>query len=157
MKKWLQRIRGAVGTAVTWAVAWSGVGAIISLLGGGSSFGLAFDAAIFAATGLVAGATFSVVLGVAEGRRRFDQMSLPRFAACGAAAGLLLSGVMLTISVAAGGEITLANYMLTGSVFALFGAGSAAGSLALARKADDRDLLESGEEALGLIEAESAQ
>ena len=36
----------------------------------------------------------------------------------------------------------------------LLAAGSAAGSLALARKSEDRELLESGEEALGLIEGE---
>ena len=29
MMKWLQRIRGTIGTALTWAVAWSGVGAIL--------------------------------------------------------------------------------------------------------------------------------
>jgi len=34
----------------------------------------------------------------------------------------------------------------------LLGAGSAAGSLALARKSEDRELLEAGEDALGLTE-----
>ena len=43
------------------------------------------------------------------------------------------------------------------AIMALLGAGSAAGSLALARRAEDRELLEAGEEALGLIEGESAQ
>ena len=43
------------------------------------------------AFGFVAGVIFSGVLGVVEGRRRFDQMSIPRFAAWGAAGGFLLS------------------------------------------------------------------
>ena len=38
------------------------------------------------------------------------------------------------------------------AVVTLMGAGSAAGSLALARRAEDRELLEAGEEALGLTE-----
>ncbi len=32
MKKWLRRIRGAVGTGVTWAAACFGVGVILGLL-----------------------------------------------------------------------------------------------------------------------------
>ena len=35
------------------------------------------------------------VLGLVEGRRRFDQMSLPRFAGWGAVGGLLLSGIFV--------------------------------------------------------------
>ena len=37
-------------------------------------------------------------------------------------------------------------------IAALLAAGSAAGSLALARRAEDKELLEAGEEALGLTE-----
>ncbi len=33
MKKWLQRIRGAIGTALTWAAGWSVVGAIVGVVG----------------------------------------------------------------------------------------------------------------------------
>jgi len=102
MKKWLRRIRGVIGTALTWAVAWSNAGAIISLLGAGSVFGLVFDLAIFGAVGLIGGAIFSTVLGIADGRRRFDELSLPRFAAWGAVAGLLLSGILVTVAVSLG-------------------------------------------------------
>ena len=42
--------------------------------------------------------------------------------------------------------------MIVSSVLTVLGAGSAAGSLALARKAEDKELLEAGEEALGLTE-----
>ena len=92
MKKWLRRIRGAVGMGLTWAAAWFGVGAIVGLvmLGDYGPTGAAFSAAIYAVLGFVGGAVFSVVLGITEGRRRFDQMSLWRFAAWGAVGGLLL-------------------------------------------------------------------
>ena len=139
MKKWLQRIRGALGMGLTWAVGWFGVGAIVGLVGNYGLFGLAFSAAIFAVMGFVGGAAFSVVLGIAEGRRRFDQMSLWRFAAWGAVGGLLL-------------YVPMGEGALTVGIVTLLGAGSAAGSLALARRAEDRELLEAGEEALGLTE-----
>ncbi len=139
MKRWLKRIRGAFGTALTWAIAWSGVGATFGLTWGGNS-GRGIAASIvdgfigWAILGFVAGATFSVVLGSAEGRRRLDEMSLPRFAAWGALGGLLLGTVLFAMY----GD---GNWAM-GLVGTLLGAGSAAGSLALARRADDRELLE---------------
>jgi hypothetical protein len=71
------------------------------------------------------------------GRRRFDQMSLPRFAAWGAVGGILLSGIFV-VAAGLGGD----GFLVLGPVFALSGAGSAAGSLALARMAEDRELLD---------------
>src|SRR5688572_25829961 len=41
--------------------------------------------------GFLGGTLFSIVLGIAARRRRFDELSLPRFATWGAAGGLLLS------------------------------------------------------------------
>ncbi len=40
MKKWLRRIRGAVGMGLTWAAAWSGVAFILSLVGFFGTLGL---------------------------------------------------------------------------------------------------------------------
>jgi hypothetical protein len=51
----------------------------------------------------------------------------------------------------AGWPPTVSGALFVG-VVTLMGAGSAAGSLALARRAEDRELLEAGEEALGLTE-----
>ena len=97
--------------------------------------------------GFIGGTTFSGVLGLTEGRRRFDELSLSRFAALGAVGGTFVSILML----AGGGAFGPPTFLIVG-VAALLGAGSAAGSLALARRADS--LLESGE-ALGLLEEES--
>ncbi len=92
MKKWLKRVRGAVGVGLTWAAAWFGGGAIFGLVAGiytavwGTGTGLIFGSALFfsvlfAMCGFVGGAAFSVVLSVTEGRRTFDEMSQLRFAA----------------------------------------------------------------------------
>ena len=136
MKKWLKRIRGAVGMGLTWAAAWFGVGAVMGLVffGGVELLANALNSAV---VGFIGGTSFSVALGIAEGRRRFDEMSLPRFAGWGAVGGLLVSMLLLS------NQGVLGAVLIVG-VFTLLGAGSAAGSLALARRADDRELLKAG-------------
>ena len=148
MKKWLRRIRGALGMGLTWAAAWGGAGTIVMLgflLVTGSRPDAPFPL-MFSAFGFVAGAIFSGVLGLVEGRRRFDQMSLPRFAAWGAAAGFLLSATFVLAVSIAGNPAFLWNLVIVGPVFAVAAAGSAAASLALARRAQDRELTETTED-----------
>ncbi len=155
MKKWLKRIRGAVGMGLTWATAWAVVGAIFGLVMGVVLGGVPLGVVVaryvgmFAALGFFGGAIFSTVLRITEGRHRFDELSLPRFAAWGALGGLLL-GVLAVTAGMLGPSLTL----LDGGVVTLLGAGSAAGSLALARRAHDRDLVEAGE-GLSLPEGET--
>ena len=127
MNRWLRRIRGAIGMGLTWAAAWFGAGMILLLVVGVGAADVPFPL-FFGLLGFLAGATFSGVVGMAEGRRRFDQMSLARFAGWGALGGLLLSGVFVLVAGLAGELLVLAP------VFALAGAGSAAGTLALARR-----------------------
>ena len=100
----------------------------------------------FGAFGFVAGVTFSGVLGLVEGRRRFDQMALPRFAGWGAAGGFLLSAIFVLAVALAEDPAFLWNLVVLGPIFAVAGAGSAAGSLALARRAEDREFLEASED-----------
>ena len=175
MKQWLKRIRGAVSTALTWAVAWGGAGAIIGLVtgavwgtGAGSlimtflsptALGLIFGSALFgsvffAMCGFAGGAAFSVVLSVTEGRRRFDEMSLLRFAACGAVGGVLLAIPLLLLLAAT--DPSALYWFGNSGVVALLGAGSAAGSLSVARRADDKELLERSADVadIGLTEEE---
>lgn len=138
MKRWLRRIRGAVGMGLTWAMAWFAGGVILALAFPGAA-DVPFPIA-WAALAFVGGVIFSMVLGISKGRRSFDQMSLPRFAGWGAVGGLLLSGIFV-LAAALLGEITPLEHLgLLGPVFALAGAGSAAGSLALARRAEEREL-----------------
>jgi hypothetical protein len=160
MKKWFQRLRGAFGMGLTWALGWAPVGATVGAVlsfavpGGPLGIGgvVALNALAFAVLGFVGGTIFATVLGITEGRRRFDQLSLPRFAAWGALGGLLL-GLLLAVSAVAGGfweayfgpqgvGILLAAIGLGGS--------SAAGSLAIARRAEDKELLGDGAEVAGV-------
>jgi len=152
VKKWMRRIRGLLGTAVTWALAWSSVGAAIGLLNvvfAGAPIGavVVTFALAWAKMGFVAGAIFSVVLGVVEGRRRFDEVSLPRFAAWGAVGALFLA-----IPIAMGLTLTIQTVVGFGTAV-LLGVGSAAGSLALARTSDNAEFAGPDEETLGLTEA----
>ena len=152
MRKWLRRIRGAIGMGLTWAFAWFGAGMILLLIVGFGAADVPFPLG-FGLLGFLAGVTFSAVLGIVEGRRRFDQMSLPRFAAWGGVGGLLLSGIFVPVA-GLGGDVLL----VLGPVFALSGAGCAAGSLVLARVAEDRELLDAsadvGEAGLSKDEAQ---
>ncbi len=151
MKKWSRRIRGAFGTGLTWAAGWFGVGAIVLFfvglaMGVPGGLGLIVGASLFyAGAGFLGGAAFSVILGIIEGRRRFDQMSLPRFTVWGAMGGGLLSILWGTLMVTVGAQpLAFATAFVV--LVTLLGAGSAAGSLALARRADDSELLEAGED-----------
>ena len=113
---------------------------------GAAAAGLAFPLAV---SGFLLGATFSAVLTLAEGRRTFDEMSLPRFATLGALGGTLLTVLLALIGMSFPSPI---GWVIAVGALTLLGAGSAAGSLALARRSEDRELLEAGEEALGLTE-----
>ena len=152
MRKWLRRIRGAIGMGLTWAVAWFGAGLILLLIVGVGAADVPFPL-FFALLGFLAGVTFSGVLGLVEGRRRFDQMSLARFAAWGALGGLLLSGIFTWVAGLSEG------FLVLGPVFALSGAACAAGSLALARRAEDREYLDAGADMdqAGLAEDETRE
>ena len=134
MKKWPRRIRGAVGMGLIWAMAWFGAGLVLLLVifvVGASGADVPFPLG-FGLLGFCGGVIFSGILGIAEGRRRFDQMSLPRFGVLGGVGGLLLSGIFVLLA-GLGGKILV----VLGPVFALSGAGCAAGSLALAKMAED--------------------
>ena len=135
MKNWMRRIRSAIGIGVTWGAAWFGAGMVLLLIVGFGAADVPFPL-FFGLLGFLAGAIFSVLLGVFAGRRRFDQMSIPRFAAWGAVGGLLLSGFVSLV------QGPGADLLVIGSVFATAGAVSAAGTLALARRAEKRELLE---------------
>ncbi len=151
MKKWMRRIRGAIGMGLTWAAAWFGTGLILLVVGVRADVPFPL---FFGLLGFLAGVTFSGVLGIVEGRRRFDQMSLPRFAVWGGVGGLLLSGIFV-LAAALGGDA----FLVLSPVFALSGAGSAAGSLALARMAEDRELLDASADVgqAGLTEDEARE
>lgn len=162
MQKWLRRIRGAIGMGLTWAAAWFGAGMVMLfgfLLATGSTGADVPYPLGFGAFGFLAGVAFSGILGVVERRHRFDEMSLPRFAAWGAAGGLLLSVIFVLVVAIVEDPTFLRTLLILGPVFAVSGAASAAGSLALARSGEDRELLDAGNEVaeVGLTRGEAKE
>jgi hypothetical protein len=147
---------------VTWAVGWGIVGGLLGL-GLGIAFPQYFSllssavstGAAFGVLGFFGGATFASVLRFTEGRRRFDELSLPRFTAWGAVGGLLLGSVVAAGDLFRAGDPLVVD-VVTAGVTALLGAGCAATSLVIARRGDDRELLDEGTtvQSVGLTEAE---
>jgi hypothetical protein len=120
----------------TWAVASSAAGLVPRWV-----FGFNADAPfplIFGALGFIAGVMFSGVVVLTEGRRRFDQISLKRFAGWGAMGGLLLSAVFAKAASLGWGDV-----LMIVPTFALAGAVCASGSFALARRAPRQELPDS--------------
>jgi len=157
---WLRRIRGAIGMGLTWGAAWFAAGMVMMLgflLTTGSTGADVPYPLGFGALGFVAGVTFSGVLGVVGRHRRFDEMSLPRFAAWGAGGGFLFSVAFVVAVTLVDDPNFLSNLVVLGPVFAAAGAGCAAGALTLARRAEDGDLIESagGPGAIGPAEADA--
>jgi len=137
MRTSLRRIRGAIGMGVTWAAVWFAAGSVPRWV-----FGVNTDAPlplIFGLFGLVAGMVFSAVLALTEGRRGFDQMSLPRFAVWGAMSGVLLSALFAKAASLGWGDV-----LALAPTLAVASAISAAGSLAMARRAVRQELPDSG-------------
>ena len=129
--KWLRRVRGAIGMGFIWAAAWFVVGGVPRWI-----FGIESDLPfpiLFGALGFIAGVTFSGLLVLTQGRRRFDQMSLPRFAGLGALGGLLLSALFVRGASLGWGEV-----LGISATFAFASAVCASGSLAVARRALSR-------------------
>ena len=173
MRKWLRRIRGALGVGLTWAAGWSVGGALLAVLPAASPVnGPSIVALVsgfvlqFAAMGFIGGVAFSTVLATTEGRRRFDQLSLTRIAVWGALGGLSLSVFKnsigmhaLTLLATLGVPSYTITHALSTVVITVLGAGSATASLAVARAADDRALLDAASEIedIGLTAEESRQ
>lgn len=136
MRKWLRRIRGAIGMGFAWAVAWSAAGAVPRWV-----FGFNADVPfplVFGVLGFIAGVTFFGLLVLTESHRGFDEMSVRRFAGWGAVAGLLLSALF-----AIGASLAWADVVVIAPTFALACAVCASGSLALARRAPSKELPDS--------------
>lgn len=137
MSEWLRKLRGALGLGLTWAFAWFAAGMALLLVVGPDAADVPFPLG-FGFLGLLSGVTFSVVLGLTEGRRRFDEMSIPRFALWGGLGGV---GLSVIFSLIAGLGILMP--LVLGPVFGIAGATCAAGTLALARMGEEPELLES--------------
>ncbi len=148
MNKFLRRVRGVLGTAFTWAIAWTGLGAGLGLLAG-IPFSYILPMALNgAAAGFIAGASFAVILSVAERQRTLEDLSLRRVALWGAVGGLLLSFIPMAFGVPV-------PYLLGPLVINTgIGAGMATGSVFMARRAEGRRLMSGFDDALLSLEGD---
>lgn len=98
MNESLRGIGSAVGRGLIWAVIWAPVAVAIGVLIVDPDNSMdEMWVAIGAYPGFICGVLFSVLLGAAEAGRRIDEVSLPRLAVWGAAAGLLVGAVPFAV------------------------------------------------------------
>ncbi len=166
MKKWLRRIRGALGLGLTWGIVGFIIGMGIELIHNiwPNPLGSAVDIwpAVLAYPGFLGGVAFSTVLGIAGRRKRFGELSLPRFAAWGAVGGFVVSLIPAAMVAMGLATSSIPSWQIAAGLagpFMLGGALAASGSLALARLSEDRALVAASEELadLGLTEEESRE
>jgi hypothetical protein len=154
MKSSLRGIRGALGMGVTWFLVWAVVGFLMEFVDPNGQIADIWPM-VLGIPGFFGGVVFSAVLGIAARRRRFDELSIPRFAALGAGAGLLLGVIPFFIG-SPSESLWRVVPIAFGTTTALC-AVSAAATLALARMADDRELLAASDDVaeVGLSEGEA--
>ena len=90
---------------------------------------------VFGVLGFIAGITFSVVLMLFERRRALEQMTSTRFASWGALSGFLLSAIFARLASLGAGDV-----FMIAPTFAIACAVCASGSLAMAKRAERREL-----------------
>lgn len=155
MPRWLRVLRGMVGTGLTF----SAVVAVVSAVAAGVAWLLPgamtsaevvemiFMGVRAAVIAFPVGVVFSGGLALTARNRTFDELSIPRVSALGAAGGLALFGLL---AINAWSAWSTADAIGNLVILVTMGAGAAGGTLALARKASPA--LDSGEEPARLEE-----
>ena len=144
MKKWLKRIRAAVVMGLIWALVWAPVAVLIGMIVDPDDSMDEMWPAIGAYPGFLGGVVFSILLGIAARRRPLHELSLPRVALWGAIAGALVGAFPFTVGDSSSDRpLWLLAAVVIGSI-SLLSAASAAGSLALARASERRELPDAG-------------
>ena len=145
MKRWLRRLRGALGIGAIWGLVGTALGTIGGLVGS-VLFGVPFLGAFVAfglssgLVGFLVGSGFAGLLTMIEGRRTLDALSARRVAGWGAIAGGAMAMTWAVISLGplvgtAAQPLSrfILNVVGTGVLYGGVSAGLAAGTLALAR------------------------
>jgi fucose permease len=132
MKRFLRKLRGVLGTGLTWGVLWAAIGLAVGLIIGVAdpdSIDPGEEPVVIAGfvgiVGFVSGVTFGTILSIAEGRKSILDLSLSRAALW----GILGSAVLPLVA----GKID--QLIITCPLGALF----AMGSVAIARRAQLHD------------------
>ncbi|MCA0374106.1 MAG: hypothetical protein LCH84_00460 [Gemmatimonadetes bacterium] len=139
MSLWFTRLRGALGMGIVWAIGWA-------VIGGGIMEGVVDPRGeildmwpqTLAVPGFLVGVVFSGLVVARESRRRFDELSLTRFAGTGALAGAALGAAALAAGIFPGIESALLRAGIVLGPLTLLSAASASGTYLLARRAHQR-------------------
>ena len=138
MTTWPRRVRGALLMALTWALVWAPAAVVVGILIDPDGSMDEMWIAIGAYAGFLGGLVFAVVLWLAARHRRFEELSVRRFAAWGAAAGFVVGTLPFLLGTP---TAAVPLWQLAGPVVAaltLLSAASAAGSQTLARSRERR-------------------
>ena len=132
MTKWLRRLGAALMMGLAWALAWLPIGLVIGVII--DPDGTMDEPWVVLGTypGFLCGVIFSAVVGMAEGRRRFAELSLHGVATWGAVSGLLGGGFWLVLALLSDPPQWLLNVVVVDSL-TLLSAVSGVGSAFLAR------------------------
>ena len=142
----LRKLRGIVGTGISWAFGWSIVGTTIhwslGLLGLVGSPDMMVAPYMYGLLGFYGGSVFGGVLALTEYKRLLAELHLGRVAVWGALAGLFVPVVYHLLGSGAG--LSWFSYFWTSpeawislAIITPLGAGSAAGMTAIARSSSD--------------------
>ena len=151
MKQFIRRIRGLLGTGLTWAVGWAalwgtpvliaaGFGAFEGLTAGMFLFGALF----VGGCGFLTGTAFGMILSAFERKKKLEGLSLKRIALMGGLVGALGGSALVAVF---GVTLWIPIVILT-----VTGVGFASGTVALAKRSDT-NLLE-GDYDLPALEGE---
>ena len=143
MKKWLRRIRGAILMGMTWAVIWMPMGLLIGFIVDRDGRMDEPWILVGALPGFLAGVIFSVVLGIAAGRRRIDELSVAKVGGWGAVAGMVIGSLPFVIGDYNPSVPRLLPLVVLGSITVLSSV-SAAASLVLAKRSAKGSVAELG-------------
>jgi hypothetical protein len=134
IKKWLRGVRRALLIGLTWAAVWAPIGVLIGMIVDPDESMDEMWFLVGAYPGFLCGAIFSTLLGFAESRRRFDELSLPQSAVWGAVSGVLVGVLPFALGTPTKEfPLWLLGVAIIGSV-TLLSAVSAVGSALIARR-----------------------
>jgi hypothetical protein len=141
---------------LTWFAGWVAVGFLMEIVDPNGQIADIWPA-VLGLPGFFGGVAFSVVLRVAAGKRRFDELSLPRFGALGAVAGAMLGLIPFAIGEPTGDLPVWQAVGLVCGFTTVLCTVSATATLAIARMSEDRELLDASGDVseVGLSESEA--
>lgn len=141
MTRFLRRVRGVLGNALTWGIAWFAAGLAITttllLIGprpASAGWWVVFAIAkTVGVTGFITGGVFSLYLGVVHRDRQLHELRAGRLALAG---GVIASGLSVGLLVANGGLILPMQAVIgEGLIAAALGALTAGGTIRLSQRA----------------------